>query len=77
VLRITDDGIGMSPSVVQRAFDPFFTTKPLEHGTGLGLATVHAIVTAADGTISIDSQPSVGTSVTMRLPSVDTTNAQM
>ena len=69
VLSVSDDGTGMAPDVVQHAFEPFFTTKLLEHGTGLGLATVRAIVRGAGGTVSIESQLGVGTTVSARLPS--------
>ena len=68
VLTVTDDGTGMTPDVLRRAFEPFFTTKLPEHGSGLGLATVHAIATATGGHVAIDSQPGAGTSVRVTLP---------
>jgi signal transduction histidine kinase len=68
VLSVDDDGTGMSPDVLERAFEPFFTTKPPERGTGLGLATVHSIATRANGDVSIQSKPGVGTTVRVRLP---------
>ncbi|MEQ8959154.1 MAG: ATP-binding protein [Coleofasciculus sp. C2-GNP5-27] len=44
IIRIKDNGIGMSENIRQHIFDPFFTTKPVGRGTGLGLAVSHQIV---------------------------------
>ncbi|MEQ8957502.1 MAG: HAMP domain-containing sensor histidine kinase, partial [Coleofasciculus sp. C2-GNP5-27] len=44
IIRIRDNGIGMSENVRQHIFDPFFTTKPVGSGTGLGLAVSHQII---------------------------------
>lgn len=68
VLQISDDGAGMSEEVRRRVLEPFFTTKPRERGTGLGMSVVHGIVLAHDGSLSIDSRPGHGTSVTVRFP---------
>lgn len=65
-LAIEDDGPGMAPEVLAKIFDPYYTTK--EAGTGLGLATTHSIVTKHGGTISVDSAPGTGTSITLTLP---------
>jgi signal transduction histidine kinase len=68
ILRIEDTGEGMSPEVKKQIFLPFFTTKEVDHGTGLGLAVVHGIVTAHQGTIRVDSQVDRGTRFEIRLP---------
>jgi signal transduction histidine kinase len=67
-IKVSDTGIGMLPESTDKIFDPFFTTKPEGSGTGLGLSIVHGIVNAHGGIISVDSQPSRGTSFTILLP---------
>jgi PAS domain S-box-containing protein len=67
-LLVRDSGIGMSKSVSERAFEPFFTTKAPGLGTGLGLATVYAIVQEADGSIELSTAPRQGTSIRIWLP---------
>jgi PAS domain S-box-containing protein len=75
-LRVADVGCGMAPDVVAHAFEPFFTTKG-EGGTGLGLATVYGILTQADATIGIRSEPGAGTTFTIMLPVTDEAAAAM
>jgi signal transduction histidine kinase len=69
IVRISDTGPGIDPEVTQRIFDPFFTTKAPGQGTGLGLHTVHTIVTRSGGDISVDSSSS-GTTFTLSFPTV-------
>ncbi len=64
-LEIADEGEGISPEIRNRVFEPFFTTKP--SGTGLGLATVHSIVTQHGGAIEFDSVPGYGTTFRLLL----------
>jgi PAS domain S-box-containing protein len=70
-VRFSDNGVGMSPEVSDRAFEPFFTTKPRGEGSGLGLATVYGIVLQSGGFTKIASDEGVGTVVTILLPTVD------
>jgi PAS domain S-box-containing protein len=70
-VTVEDEGTGMPPEVAGRAFEPFFTTKAPGEGTGLGLATVHGIVTDSGGEIAIDSRPGAGTVVRFTLPAAE------
>jgi signal transduction histidine kinase len=56
LLAVTDTGSGMTEETRCRAFDPFFSTKGPERGSGLGLSTVHAVVSQADGYVRLVSE---------------------
>ena len=68
VLRVEDDGIGMSEPVLKNIFLPFFTTKDVKEGTGLGLPVIHGIVTSHGGAIRVESSPSRGARFDIELP---------
>jgi nitrogen fixation/metabolism regulation signal transduction histidine kinase len=66
VLKVIDDGPGMTREVAAHVFDPYFTTK--ERGTGLGLAIVKKIILEHGGTIRLASEPGKGTRFSVGLP---------
>ena len=67
-LTVVDSGVGMSPEILSCIFEPFFTTKRAGEGTGMGLAVVHGIVRSHDGVIDVESEPGIGTKITIFLP---------
>ncbi len=64
---MSDAGQGMSEEVAAKIFEPFFTTKPIGQGTGLGLATVAAIVKGWNGTVDVKTAPQKGTTMTIAI----------
>jgi two-component system cell cycle sensor histidine kinase/response regulator CckA len=68
-LTVEDTGSGIDPSIMESIFEPYFTTK--KQGTGLGLATVYAIVKQSGGYVSVRTEQERGAAFTVDLPRID------
>ncbi len=69
IIRIADNGSGMTKAVQQKIFDPFFTTKSVGSGTGLGLSiSYQIIVDKHKGRLSCDSTLGKGTEFVIEIP---------
>ncbi|MCC5621323.1 sensor histidine kinase [Nostoc sp. CHAB 5715] len=68
LIRIKDNGVGMSPDVQQKIFDHLFTTKPVGQGTGLGLSIARQIIVEKHGgTLEVNSTPGQGSEFIIKL----------
>lgn len=70
LLRVRDDGVGMSEETLARLLEPFFTTKEEGKGSGLGLSTVYGIVLHSGGLVRVESALGRGSTFTVCLPRV-------
>ena len=68
VIEVADDGHGIPRTQLDRIFEPFFTTKPVGKGTGLGLPICYGIVKKHGGSITVESEPGIGSTFCVRLP---------
>ena len=66
-IEVSDTGVGIPPSALERIFEPFFTTKDVGKGSGLGLSQVYGFVQQSGGQITVDSAPAKGTSFRLLL----------
>ncbi len=69
-ISITDTGVGIAEEHVGKIFDPYFTTK--QQGNGLGLATSYSIVKNHGGSVAVRSRPGHGTTLSIELPALST-----
>jgi signal transduction histidine kinase len=66
-----DTGVGMPPSIIERAFDAFFTTKPIGSGTGRGLSMIYGFAKQSGGHLRIFSEVGKGTTIKLYLAARD------
>ncbi|HTB75957.1 MAG TPA: ATP-binding protein, partial [Polyangiaceae bacterium] len=71
VIEVNDTGTGMDEETLSHLFEPFFTTKEEGRGTGLGLAMVRRTIDMAGGTVEVQSQPGIGTTFRIFLPTAE------
>lgn len=68
-ITVNDTGIGIPSDQLMKVFDPYYTTKA--SGSGLGLASVYSIVTRHGGTVTVSSQPGIGSEFVICLPAIE------
>ncbi len=68
VIKVKDEGVGMTKDTIERITEPFYTTKLETGGTGLGLSISYAIIKDHDGTLEFKSRQGKGTTVVVKLP---------
>lgn len=68
IVKVTDNGTGMSKATLDRIFEEYFTTKPMGKGSGIGMAVSKSLIESGGGTISVESELGIGTTVTVQLP---------
>ncbi len=70
LITVSDTGMGIPPTVIDRIFEPFFTTKEQGKGTGLGLSTVMGIIKSHGGFVDVTSRVGKGTEFKIYLPAI-------
>jgi PAS domain S-box-containing protein len=75
-ISVTDTGSGIPPDILDKVFDPFFTTKEVGHGSGLGLSQVLGVAQQLGGGVRIETEPGLGTAVTVFLPRAEAAVAE-
>jgi two-component system NtrC family sensor kinase len=68
IIRIRDEGTGISQIDLPHIFEPFFTTKEASKGTGLGLSVVYGIINLHNGSIEVEETSEKGTTIKLTLP---------
>ncbi len=70
ILKLVDNGPGISKQNLDKIFDPFYTTSPVGRGTGLGLSISYSIIKQHMGTVEVESKEGEGCTIIVRLPRI-------
>ena len=76
LVKVKDNGSGIPKHLMEKVFDPFFTTKPIGKGTGLGLSQVYGLLEQSGGSVGLESEEGVGTTVILRFPAAQPATAE-
>ena len=68
IAQVYDSGSGIQNKLINQVMDPFFTTKEVGHGTGLGLSICYGIMDLHGGSIDLESEEGISTTVTLTFP---------
>ncbi len=68
IIKVKDEGTGLTAEAKEKLFEPFFTTKPIGEGSGLGLSVVHGIIASHQGSISAKNNIEKGATFEIQLP---------
>jgi signal transduction histidine kinase len=68
LIKVKDNGIGMSEQTIKKIFEPFFTTKEVGEGTGLGMSIAYNTIKKHNGQIVVNSEPGKGTEFILKIP---------
>src|SRR6185436_14435926 len=74
LIKVTDNGTGIPPEVLEKMWEPFYTTKEVGKGTGLGLSTVLGIIKSHNGVVKVQTETNKGTTFFVYLPAQDSAN---
>lgn len=70
LVRVKDEGVGMTPEILERSTEPFFSTRHDSGGSGLGLSICRSIIADHGGSLQFESEPGQGTTIHVKLPSM-------
>ncbi len=71
IIRIIDEGTGISEKDIEHIFEPFYSTKEASKGTGLGLSVTYGIITFHNGKLKVETTSSKGTCFKITLPALN------